>query len=138
MSTTSNENSSQKLHETITNRLTEVGAKDQRAHERARHQTKERREHALLKERKEKAAAARVTGLKESPASRTGKKVTMESWDGDEPEFRPLAVPVTIAPVPGNKFGFPEIRLADLVTFKAKKPSKALGMCLFAFTSGQC
>lgn len=135
MSTTPNEklSSSQKLHETVINPLTEVGAhlKDQRAHERARHQTKERREHAQLKERKEKAAAARVTGLKERTGSRTGKKTSLESWDGDEPEYTLGASdhPDIVAPVvPGNgnknKSGFPKIALADLVTFKTKKPSK--------------
>lgn len=134
MSTTSNEklSSSQKLHETVANPLSEVGAnlKDQRAHERARHQTKERREHAQLKERKEKAAAARVTGLKERTGSRTGKKANVESWDGDEPEYTLAASdhPATVAPVlvpgNGNKSGFPKIALADLVTFKTKKPSK--------------
>ncbi|OAX39216.1 hypothetical protein K503DRAFT_799829 [Rhizopogon vinicolor AM-OR11-026] len=131
MSTTLNEklSSSQKLHETVVNRLTEVGAKDQRAHERARHQTKERREHAMLMERKERAATARVMGLKERAGPRPGKKATMESWDGDEPEYRAFAGsdrPATIAPVPGNRSGFPKIALADFVTFKTKKPSKAL------------
>ncbi|KAG9313897.1 hypothetical protein JVU11DRAFT_4668 [Chiua virens] len=41
--------------------LNEV-AKEVRAHEHARHRTKERREHALAKERKEKAAAGRGLG----------------------------------------------------------------------------
>ncbi|KAJ8590549.1 hypothetical protein M405DRAFT_861279 [Rhizopogon salebrosus TDB-379] len=129
MSTTSNEKSSQKPHETIVNRLPEVGDKDQRAHERARHQTKERQEHAQLKERKVKAAVARVAGLKERAGPRTGKRATMEGWDGDEPEYRSLArsaSPATITPAaPANKPGFPKISLADFVTFKAKKPSKA-------------
>jgi hypothetical protein len=133
MSTTSNEKSSQKPHETIVNRLPEVGDKDQRAHERARHQTKERQEHAQLKERKEKAAVARVAGLKERAGPRTGKRATMEGWDGDEPEYRSLArsaSPATITPAaPANKPGFPKISLADFVTFKAKKPSKAQGTC---------
>jgi len=136
MSTTSSiEKSPQNLHESVTDRLTDVGAKDQRAHERARHRMKERWEHAQLKERKEKVAAARATGLKDKPASRTAKKPTMESWDGDEPLYRAtLAIPAPVAPAPGN--GFPKVALADLVTFKTKKPSKALGMLfLCAFRS---
>ncbi|KAG1747587.1 hypothetical protein EDB19DRAFT_1905339 [Suillus lakei] len=128
MSTTSSEKSPQQSYETVNNRLTEVGAKDQRAYERARHQTKERREHAQVKERKERAAAGAPTPvLKEGHANRTAKRVSIEFWDGDEPDSRALAGsgrPVNVAPVPRNKSGFSKMALADFVTFKAKKLSK--------------
>jgi len=121
----------------VTNRLTEVGAKDQRAYERARHQTKERREHAQAMERKERAAAgARATVPKEGHVSRAAKRASMEGWDGEEPDYRPLTGlgrPANVAPVPKNKSRFSEMALADLMTFKTKKPSKSRGMVLQAF-----
>ncbi|KAG1742755.1 uncharacterized protein EDB91DRAFT_1127895 [Suillus paluster] len=129
MSTTSSEKSPQKSHETVSNCLTEVGAKDQRAYERARHQTKERREHAQLKERKERAATGvRATPPKEGHVSRAARRVSMEFWDGDEPDSGPLTGlgrPINVAPVPRIKSGFSKVVLADFVTFKTKKLSKA-------------
>lgn len=62
-----------------------TAAKEVRAHEHARHRTKERREHALAKERKEKAAVMRVLGLRVTHGARLARKVSMESWDGEEP-----------------------------------------------------
>ncbi|KAG2122583.1 hypothetical protein DEU56DRAFT_760301 [Suillus clintonianus] len=129
MSTTSSQKSPQQSHETMNNRLTVIGAKDQRAYERARHQTKERREHAQVNERKERAAArVRAPALKEVHVSRAAKRASMEFWDGDEPDSRPLAAlgrPVNVAPVPRNNSGFSKMALADFVTFKIKKLSKA-------------
>ncbi|KAG1793421.1 uncharacterized protein HD556DRAFT_1308570 [Suillus plorans] len=129
MSTTSSEKSPEQPHETVTNRLTEVGAKDQRAYERARHQTKERREYAQVKERKERTVAgAPAPALKEGHASRAAKKASLELWDGNELDSRILigsGRPVNVAPVPRNKSGFSKMALADFVTFKTKKRFKA-------------
>ncbi|KAG2122567.1 hypothetical protein DEU56DRAFT_904372 [Suillus clintonianus] len=129
MSTTSSQKPSKQSHETVNNRLIEVGAKDQRAYERARHQTKERHEHAQAKERKERAATGSpAPALKEGHASRASKRASIELWDGDELDSRPLTGsgrPVNVAPVPRNKSGFSKMALADFVTFKTKKLSKA-------------
>ncbi|KAG1779613.1 hypothetical protein EV702DRAFT_1194990 [Suillus placidus] len=129
MSTTSSEKSPEQSHETVNNRLTEVGAKDQRAYERARHQTKERREHAQVKERKERAAAgAPAPALKEGHANRAAKRASLELWDSNEPESHVLTgsgCSVNITPVPRNKYGFSKMALADFVLFKTKKQSKA-------------
>ncbi|KAG1813936.1 uncharacterized protein BJ212DRAFT_1300814 [Suillus subaureus] len=129
MSTTSSEKSLEQSHETVNNRLTEVGAKDQRAYERARHQTKERREHAQVKERKERAAGGVPAPVpKQGHASRAAKRASLELWDGDEPDSRILAGsgrPVNVTPVTRTKSGFSKMALADFVTFKTKKQSKA-------------
>lgn len=129
MSTTSSQKSLEQSHETANNRLIEVGAKDQRAYERARHQTKERREHAQVKERKERAAAgAPAPALKQGHANRAAKRASLELWDDDEPDSGILTGsgrPVNVATVPRNKSGFSMMALADFVTFKTKKQSKA-------------
>lgn len=134
MSTTSSEKSPEQPHETVTNRLTEVGAKDQRAYERARHQTKERREYAQVKERKERTVAgAPAPALKEGHVTRAAKKASLELWDSNEFDSRILigsGRPVNVAPVPRNKSGFSKMALADFVTFKIKKRSKAQGTVL--------
>lgn len=121
--------SPQHLHETANNCLTGLNAKDQRAYERARHQTKERREHAQVKERKERVAAGvRAPALKEGHLSRAAKRASMEFWDGDEPESPTLTGfgrPIHVAPIPRNKSGFSKMALADFVTFRTKKLSKA-------------
>lgn len=129
MSTISSEKSPQHSHETMNDRLTGLDAKDQRAYERARHQTKERREHAQVKERKERAAVGvRTPALKEGHLSRAAKRASMEFWDGDEPDSRTLTGlgrPVNVAPMPRSKSGFSKMALADFVTFRTKKLSKA-------------
>ncbi|KAG1886197.1 hypothetical protein F4604DRAFT_1725123, partial [Suillus subluteus] len=129
MSTISSEKSPQHSHETMNDRLTGLSAKDQRAYERARHQTKERREHAQVKERKERVAAGiRAPSLKEGYLSRAAKRASMEFWDGDEPDSRTLTglgCPVSVVPMPRNKSGFSKMALADFVTFRTKKLSKA-------------
>ncbi|KAG1813954.1 uncharacterized protein BJ212DRAFT_1364716 [Suillus subaureus] len=128
MSTISSEKSPQHSHETMNDRFTGLGAKDQRAYERARHQTKERREHAQVKERKERAAAGvRAPAFKEGHLSRAARRVSMEFWDGDEPDSRTLTgsgCPVNIAPMPRNKSGFSKMALGDFVTLRTKKLSK--------------
>ncbi|KAG2341980.1 hypothetical protein BDR05DRAFT_990646 [Suillus weaverae] len=129
MSTISPEKSPQHSHETMNDCLTGLGAKDQRAYERARHQTKERREHAQVKERKERAAAGvRAPALKQGHFSRVAKRASMEFWDGDEPDSRTLTGfgrPVNVVPMLRNKSGFSKMALADFVTFRTKKISKA-------------
>ncbi|KAG2153530.1 uncharacterized protein EDB93DRAFT_1135347 [Suillus bovinus] len=129
MSTTSSKKSPEQPHETVTNRLTEVGAKDQRAYERARHQTKERREYTHVKERKERAAAgAPAPALKEGHVSRAAKRAGMESWDSDELDSRMLTEsgrPVNVAPAPRTKSGFSKMALADFMTFRTKKQFKS-------------
>lgn len=128
MSTTSSEKSPEQPHETVNNRLALVGAKDQRAYERARHQTKKRQEHAQVKERKERVAAgAPVPALKEEHTTRAAKRAGLELWDGDESDSRILAGSgrlVNVAPVPKSKSSFSKMALADFVMFKTKKPSK--------------
>ncbi|KIK45477.1 hypothetical protein CY34DRAFT_801553 [Suillus luteus UH-Slu-Lm8-n1] len=127
MSTLSSETSPQHSHETVSNRLTELVAKDQRAYERARHQTKERREHAQMKERKDRATAGfRAPALKEGHLSRAAKRASMEFWDGDEPDSPTLAEfgrPLNVS-IPRNKSGFSKMALADFVTSKTKKLSR--------------
>jgi hypothetical protein len=134
MSTTSSQKPLEQSHETVSNRLIEVGAKDQRAYERARHQTKERREHAQVKERKERAAAgAPAPALKQGHANRAARRASLELWDDDEPDSGILTGsgrPVNVATVPRNKSGFSMMALADFVTFKTKKQSKAQGTVL--------
>ncbi|KAG2153550.1 uncharacterized protein EDB93DRAFT_1102690 [Suillus bovinus] len=128
MSTTPSEKSPQHSHETVENHFTGLGAKDQRAYERARHQTKERREHAQMKERKEAAARVRAPALKEEHLSRAARRISMEFWDGDEPDPRTLTGfgrPVNVAPVSRIESGFSKMTLADFVTFRTKKLSKA-------------
>jgi hypothetical protein len=52
----------------------------------------------------------------------------MEFWDGDEPDTRTLTgfgSPVNVVSVARNKSGFSEMALADFVTFRTKKSSKA-------------
>lgn len=129
MSTTSSQKSPEQSHETVNSRLIEAGAKDQRAYERARHRTKERREHAQVKERKERAAVgAPVVALKQEHVSRASKRASLELWDDDELDSRILAGsgrPVNVAPAPRTKSGFSKMVLADFVMFKTKKRSKA-------------
>jgi hypothetical protein len=129
MSTISSEKFPQHMHEMVNNRLTGLGAKDQRAYERARHQTKERQGHAQVKQRKERVAAGvRAPVLKEGHLSRAAKRASMEFWDGDEPDTRTLTgfgSPVNVVSVARNKSGFSEMALADFVKFRTKKSSKA-------------
>ncbi|KAG2050361.1 hypothetical protein BDR06DRAFT_960319 [Suillus hirtellus] len=129
MSIISSEKSLQHSRETVEDSLIELDAKDQRAYEHARHQTKERQEHALMKERKERAAArVRAPALKEGHLSRAARKASMEFWDGDEPDPRTLTGsgrPINVAPTPRNESGFSKMALADFVTFRTKKLSKA-------------
>lgn len=136
MSTLSSETSPQHSHETVSNRLTELVAKDQRAYERARHQTKERREHAQMKERKDRATAGfRALALKEGHLSRAAKRASMEFWDGDEPDSPTLTEfgrPLNVS-MPRNKSGFSKMALADFVTSKTKKLSRMRGMVLQDF-----
>ena len=87
MPTTPSTESIPSSHDAPSARLNEgPAAKEVRAHEHARHRTKERREHALAKERKEKAAAVRVLGLKVTHGAKLVRKLSMESWDGEEPK----------------------------------------------------
>jgi hypothetical protein len=134
MSTTSSEKSQEQPHETVNNRLVLVGAKDQRAYERARHQTKKRQEHAQVKERKERVAAgAPVPALKEEHTTRAAKRASLELWDGDESDSRMLAGSgrlVNVAPVPKSRSSFSKMALADFVMFKTKKQSKMQGTVL--------
>lgn len=106
MSTTSSTKSTQPSHDAPSARLNEgVAAKEVRAHEHARHRTKERREHALAKERKEKVAAVRVLGLKVPYGAKLVRKLSMENWDGEGPEERRLV------PAASVKGGVPGIQM---------------------------
>ena len=87
MSTTSSTKPTHSSHDAPSARLNEGAAsKEVRAREHARHRIKERREHALAKERKEKAAAVRVLGVKVAHGAKLVRRLSMESWDGEEPE----------------------------------------------------
>jgi len=106
-----------------------------RAHEHARHRTKERREHALAKERKEKAAAVRVLGLKATHAHgvKLVRKLSMESWDGEEPEERSVpaasvrdAVPEPTAPPKHSTSSFMELTLGDLISRPRRRKARQL------------
>ena len=102
MPTTSSTKSTSSSHDAPSARLNEGSvAKEVRAHEHARHRTKERREHTLAKERKEKVAAERVLGLKGTHAHGTKlvRKLSMESWDGTQPEEAPARDVAPGAPV---------------------------------------
>ncbi|KIJ66495.1 hypothetical protein HYDPIDRAFT_26842 [Hydnomerulius pinastri MD-312] len=112
-------------------RLTEgVVAKEVRAHEHARHRTKERREHAHAKERKEKAAAVRALGLKVSQGARLNRRLSMESWDGEEPDELPSkpSVPTidSEAPPRPSTGSFTELTLKDLISLPRRKKAKKL------------
>lgn len=129
MSTTSSTKSTQSSHDAPSARLNEgVAAKEVRAHEHARHRTKERREHALAKERKEKAAAVRVLGVKVSHGTKLVRKHSMEGWDGEEPEQQRSVpgVPLhqqehDVAPPRGSTSSFTELTLGDLIS-KPRRP----------------
>ena len=151
MSTTSSTKSTPSSHDAPSARVNErVVAKEVRAHEHARHRTKERREHALAKERKEKAAAVRVLGLKVTTHGHGAKlvrRLSMESWDGEEPEEQRSgrsALPGTpvqeSAPAPKNDAApprhstssFAELTLGDFIS-RPRRP-KAKREC----SSGIC
>lgn len=127
MSTTSSTKSTQSSHDTPSTRLNEGAAsKEVRAREHARHRVKERWEHALAKERKEKAAAVRVLGVKVTHGAKLVRRVSMESWDGEEPEEQrsvPAAsvqgMPVRehdVAPPRDSTSLFTELTLGDLIS----------------------
>ncbi|KAI9569470.1 hypothetical protein HD554DRAFT_1978752, partial [Boletus coccyginus] len=99
--------------------------KDVRAHEHARHRTKERREYALAKERKEKVAAVRVLGLKVIHGAKLVRRLSMESWDGEEPREQRSVTAAherDVAPCPRDSTSsFTELTLGDLIS-KPRKP----------------
>ena len=98
-------------------------AKEVRAHEHARHRTKERREHALAKERKDKAATVRALGLK--TPGKPVRKLSLESWDGEEPEQPPAAAPVP-APTeaPRSTSAFALLTLGELISRPRRPKAK--------------
>lgn len=145
MSTTPTK-STQSSHDAPSARLNEGAiAKEVRAHEHARHRTRERREHALAKERKEKAAAVRMLGLKVAHGGKLVRKLSMESWDGEEPE-KLASVPTAsvedaapgtpvhrhehdVAPLRHSTSSFTKLTLGDLIS-KPRRP-KAKRECFF-------
>lgn len=105
-------------------------AKDVRAHEHARHRTKERREHALAKERKEKAATVRALGLKVVRGVKLVRRLSMEAWDGEVPKeqqrpVRPVVDSENAAPLPQSPVSprspFTELTLGDVIS-KPRQP----------------
>ncbi|KAF8435654.1 hypothetical protein L210DRAFT_3648350 [Boletus edulis BED1] len=121
MPTTSTTKSTPPSHDTPSARIDQgVATKEVRAHEHARHRTKERREHALTKERKEKAAA-----------------LSMESWDGEEPkearsaqEGAPRTPVQALGPELGSghdvRSSFTELTLGDLISKPRRPKAKQL------------
>lgn len=147
MPTTPSTKSFSSSHHAPSARLNEgTAAKEVRAREHARHRTKERREHALAKERKEKATAARVSGLKvtHTHGAKLVRKLSMESWDGEEPGEKERSAPgaVSGAPAQGPESGtdadvapsrersnvFAELTLGDFVS-EPRRPKGKRG-CL--------
>ncbi|KAF9225267.1 hypothetical protein BS17DRAFT_778376 [Gyrodon lividus] len=132
MSTTSSTTSSQSSHDAPGVRLTEgVDAKEVRAHEHARHRTKERREHALAQERKDKAAAVRAWGLKVAQRPRLARKLSMESWDGEEPELVSPELSARVldsaaSPPRKSTDSFPGLTLGDLISKPRRQKAKKL------------
>ncbi|KAH0837867.1 hypothetical protein J3R83DRAFT_6095 [Lanmaoa asiatica] len=142
MSTTSSTKSTPLSHDAPSVRLNEsAAAKEVRAHEHARHRIKERREHTLAKERKSKAAAVRVLGIKVSHGAKLVRKHSMENWDGEEPEERRSApamsvqdaVPVheqeqehRMAPPRDSTGSFTELTLGDLISRPRRPKAKQL------------
>jgi len=132
MSTTSSTTSSQSSHDALGAGLTEgIAAKEVRAHEHARHRTKERREHALARERKNKAIAVKAWGLKVARGTRLGRKPSMEKWDGDEPEVTPPALSVSaldsvVAPPRKSTGSFTGLTLGDLISKPRRHKAKKL------------
>ncbi|KAH7886294.1 hypothetical protein F5I97DRAFT_1243320 [Phlebopus sp. FC_14] len=129
MSTTSSTKSSQPSNDALSARLTEGVAKEVRAHEHARNRTKERREHVQVKERKERAAVARATGIKVSQGLKPVKGLSMDSWDGDEEavvghETLPPKPPALKAVAPPARFG--SLTLGDLISIPRRKKAKQL------------
>jgi hypothetical protein len=131
MSTTSSTKSTQSSHDAPSARPNEGAAsKEVRAREHARHLVKERREHALAKERKEKAAAVRVLGVKVTHGAKLVRRLSMESWDGKEPEEQRSvpaasvqgAMPGTpvhehdVVPPRDSTSSFTELTLGDLIS----------------------
>jgi len=134
MPTTSSTKSAPSSQDAPNTRLNE--GKDVRAHEHARHRTKERREYVLAKERKEKVAAVRVLGLKVTYGAKLVRRLSMESWDGEEPQEQRsvTAAPGTpvrqrdVARPRDSTSSFTELTLGDLIS-KPRKP-KARRECL--------
>ncbi|KAF8131578.1 hypothetical protein EV363DRAFT_170400 [Boletus edulis] len=142
MPTTSTTKSTPPSHDTPSARIDQgVATKEVRAHEHARHRTKERREHALTKERKEKAAAVRVLGLKgchtHAHGARLVRKLSMESWDGEEPkearsaqEGAPRTPVQALGPELGSghdvRSSFTELTLGDLISKPRRPKAKQL------------
>ncbi|KAG8219340.1 hypothetical protein J3R82DRAFT_223 [Butyriboletus roseoflavus] len=107
MSTTSSVEFTQSSHDTPSAHLNEsIVAKEVRAHEHARHRTKER---------KEKAAAVRVlpVGFKVTHGTKLVRKLSMESWDGEEPKDQR---PAPAAPPRDNTSSFTKLTLGDLIS----------------------
>lgn len=133
MPTTSSTKPTPSSHDAPIARLNE--GKDVRAHEHARHRTKERREYALAKERKEKVAAVRVLGLKVTHGAKLVRRLSMESWDGEEPREQwsvTAAHERDVAPrrPRDSTSSFTELTLGDLIS-KPRKP-KARRECACA------
>ena len=136
MSTTSSTKSTQSSHDALRTRLNEGNAvKEVRAHEHARHRTKERRDHALAKGRKEKAAAVRVLGLKVNHGVKLVRKLSMESWDGEDPEEqRSVTTPSVREPVQAHEHdvapprdstsSFTALTLGDLISRPRRPKAK--------------
>ncbi|KAG6335455.1 hypothetical protein ID866_3629 [Astraeus odoratus] len=143
MSATPSPNPSQPSNDALTTSVIEgVAAKDVRAHEHARHRAKERRVHAQAKERKEKAAVLKSFGIRASShgcigAAKPSRKLTMESWDGDDlGDAVPLPLPShkpsssvaleACAPPRSSTGSFAELTLADLVSVPRPRKGKKL------------
>ncbi|KAF9235129.1 hypothetical protein BU15DRAFT_78299 [Melanogaster broomeanus] len=145
MSTTSyNESSKLSGSDALSARGTDgVAAKEVRAHEHARHRIKERREHALARERKERAAAVRAVGPKAAPGARlpvgAGRRKPssmQQSWDGEVPEAAATATLLSVpaeavdergaASLPKRTSAFAELTLGDLVSRPRRQKANKL------------
>jgi len=141
MSTTSSTKPTPPSNDVSSARLNDLGgsaAKDVRAHEHARHRTKERQEHALAKERKEKAATVRALGLKVVRGAKLVRRLSMETWDGlvpkeqQQPARRSVeeAVPLPQSPLSPQRDGlgspFTELTLGDVISKPRQPKAKQL------------